>query len=57
MAEHVAHLVSRLEVGTDGKTAHEICQGKRATVMAIDFGEKLLRKVRQKKRLEKLNPR
>ena len=44
-----AFFISRLEVGTDGKTAHEICRGKRATVMAIEFGEK--------NRLEKLNPR
>ena len=30
---------------------------KRATVIAIEFGEKLLWKVRQKNRLDKLNPR
>ena len=49
MAEHAAYLVSRLEVGTDGKTAHKECRGKRAKVMAIEFGEK--------NRLQKLNPR
>ena len=44
MAEYAAYLINRLEVGKDGKTAYE-------------FGEKLLWKVRQKNRLEKLNPR
>ena len=57
MAEYAAYLINRLEVGKDGKTAYERCRGKRATVMAIEFGEKLLWKVRQKNRLEKLNPR
>ena len=57
MAEYAAYLINRLEVGKDGKTAYERCCGKRATVLAIEFGEKLLWKVRQKNRLEKLNPR
>ena len=57
MAEYAAYLINRLEVGKDGKTAYERCRGKRATVLAIEFGEKLLWKVRQKNRLEKLNPR
>ena len=34
------------------KTAYERCRGKRSTVMAIEFGEKLLWKVRQKNKLE-----
>ena len=54
MAEYAAYLINRLEVGKDGKTAYERCRGKRATVLAIEFGEKLLWKVRQKNRLEKL---
>ena len=57
MAEYAAYLMNRLEVGKDGKTAYERCRGKRATVMAIEFGEKLLWKVRQKSKMEKLNPR
>ena len=56
MAEYVVYFISRPEVSMYGKTAREICRGKRATVMAIEFGEKLLWKVRQKT-LEKLNPR
>ena len=57
MAEYAAYLINRLEVGKDGKTAYERCRGKRSTVMAIEFGEKILWKVRQKNKLEKLNPR
>ena len=57
MAEYVACFISQLEVCTNGKTAHEICRRKRVMVMAIEFREKLLRKVRQKNTLEKLNPR
>ena len=52
MAEYAAYLINRLEVGKDGKTAYERCRGKGAIVMAIEFGEKLLWKVRQKNRLE-----
>ena len=57
MAEYAAYLINRLEVGKDGKTAYERCSGKQSTVMAIEFGEKLLWKARQKNKLEKLNPR
>ena len=57
LAEYAAYLIKRLEVGKDGKTAYERCRGKRATVLAIEFGEKLLWKVRHKNSLEKLNPR
>ena len=39
--ENAVYLTNRLEVGKDGKTAHEKCRGKRATVMAIEIGEKL----------------
>ena len=57
MAEYASYLLNRLEVGKDGKTAYERCRGKRASVMAVEFGEKLLWKIRQKGKLEKLNPR
>ena len=57
MAEYAAYLLNRLEIGKDGKTSYERVRGKRATVMAIEFGEKLLWKVRQRNKLEKLNPR
>ena len=57
MAEYAAYLLNRMEVGKDGKTAYERCRGKRATILAIEFGEKLLWKVRMKNKLEKINPR
>ena len=57
MAEYAAYLVNRLEVGKDGRTAYERCRGKKATVMAVEFGERLLWKVRPKNKMEKLNVR
>ena len=57
MAEYAAYLINRREVGKDGKTAYERCRGKRASVLAVEFGEKLLWKVRPKHKLEKLNAR
>ena len=57
MTEYAAYLINRMEVGKDGKTAYERCRGKRATVLAVEFGEKLLWRVRQKSKLEKLNAR
>ena len=55
MAEYAAYLVNRLEVGKDGKTAYERSRGKRAKVLGVEFGEKLLWKTRPKDKLEKLN--
>ena len=57
LAEYAAHLVNRLEVGKDGKTAYERSRGKRATVMAVEFGERLLWRVRRAGKQEKMNPR
>ena len=44
-AEYAAFLINRLEIGKDGKTAYERCRGKRAAVLAVEFGEKLLYKI------------
>jgi hypothetical protein len=57
MAEYAAYLTNRLEIGKDGKTAYERNKGKRGTVLAIEFGEKLLWKTRPKAKMEKLNVR
>ena len=43
MAEYTTHLANRLSVGKDGKTPYERNKGKKATVMGIQFGEKLHR--------------
>ena len=42
MAEYAGYLVNRLEVGKDGKTAYERSRGKKAKVIGVEFGEKLL---------------
>ena len=55
--EYAAYLMNRLEVGKDGKTAYERVRGKKATVLGIEFGEKLLYKVKPQSKLEKINPR
>ena len=57
LPEYAAYLMNRLEVGKDGKTAYERVRGKKATVLGIEFGEKLLYKVKIKNKLEKINAR
>jgi hypothetical protein len=42
LAEYAAYLVNRLELGKDGKTAIERSRGKSASVLGIEFGEKLM---------------
>ena len=44
--EYAAYLLNRLEVGKDGRTAYERVKGKKATVLGVEFGEKLLCKVK-----------
>jgi len=57
MAEYAGYLMNRLEVGKDGKTAYERTKGKKATVLGIEFGEKLMWMKRTKEKMEKINPR
>ena len=57
MPEYAAYLMNRKEVGKDGKTAYERCKGKKATVLGIEFGEKLLYKVKAQTKQEKINSR
>ena len=53
MAEYAGYPVNRLEVGKDGKTAHECVKGKSATVLGLEFGEKLMRKRKPKLKMDK----
>ena len=46
--EYAAYVLNRLEVGKDGKTSFERARGKKATVVGLEFGEKVL--WRRKKR-------
>ena len=39
MAEYAGFLLTRFEVGKDGKTACERIKGKAARVQGMDFGE------------------
>ena len=42
IAEHAAFLLSRFEVGRDGKTAYERVKGKAAKVQGMSFAEGVL---------------
>ena len=54
MPEYAAYLLNRREQGKDGKTSYERCKGKKATVLGIEFGEKLLYKIRPKDKDQKI---
>jgi hypothetical protein len=41
LVEHSADLISKYQVGEDGKTAYERWKGKRFTMEEIEFGEKI----------------
>jgi hypothetical protein len=57
LAEYAAYLVNRLEVGKDGKTPWERSRGKSASVMGVEFGEKVMFKKKAKDKNEKINAR
>ena len=57
MPEYAAYLLNRLEVGKDGKTPYERCKGKKAQVLGVQFGEKVLYKVKADAKMRKLRPR
>ena len=42
MCDYAGLLMNRMEVSTDGKTAYERVKGKRAEVVGLEFGEKVL---------------
>ena len=55
--EFGAYLYNRLVVGKDGKTAMERAKGKKATVIGLEFGEKLLWKLPSKDKMCKFQQR
>ena len=56
LCEYCTHLLNRLEVSKDGKTAYERCKGKKAKVLGFEFGETVLWKKRPPAtRLQKMN--
>ena len=44
--EYSAYLLNILKKGLDGKVAYERMKGKKPTVLGIEFGEKVLFKIR-----------
>ena len=57
MPEYAAYLLNRLQQGEDGKVAYERVRGKKPTVLGLEFGEKVLYKVRMRNKFEKIRPR
>ena len=57
LPEYVVFLLNRLKVGEDGKTAYERVRGKKTSVVGLEFGEKVLFKLKRGNKLEKLNAR
>ena len=57
LTEYCSYLWNRLHVGDDGLTAYEKVKGKKASVLAVEFGEKMLYKIKNKNKLEKINAR
>ena len=55
--EYVAYLFDRLTQGEDGKVPYERIRGKKPTILGLEFGEKLLYKVKKGSKLEKINER
>ena len=55
MTEYASYLMNRLEVGKDGKTAYERTKGKAATVLGIEFGEKLVLRKKAGQKMNKIN--
>ena len=46
LVEYASHILNRLEVGHDGKTAYERLKGKSAKVLGVEFGETVMWKRR-----------
>ena len=58
LCEYAGYAMNRLEVSADGKTAYERNKGKKADVLGIEFGEKVLWKYATKGlKLQKVNAR
>ena len=55
MADYAGYLLNRLEVGKDGKTAYERTKVEAATVLGVEFGEKLLWKRKTAQKMNRVN--
>lgn len=57
LCDCVGFMMKRMEVAPDGKTPYERVKGKRAEVIGLEFGEKVMWKYHPGKRMEKINAR
>ena len=57
LCDYVSYLMNRMEVARDGKTPYERVKGKKAEVMGLEFGEKVMWKHLAGKVMEKINAR
>jgi hypothetical protein len=57
LCEFAGYMMNRMEVASDGKTPYERIKGKKAEVLGLEFGEKVLWKYHVGKKMEKLNAR
>ena len=57
LCKHAGYMMNRVEVPVVGKTAHERCKGKKAEVLGLEFGEKVLSKSPAGATMEKINAR
>ena len=57
LCEFAGYMMNRMEVASDGKTPYERIKGKKAAVLGLEFGEKILWKHRVGEKMEKLNAR
>jgi hypothetical protein len=55
--EYAAYMLNRFHVGDDGKVAYERIKGKKPSVLGIEFGEKVLYKVKAGQKMGKLEDR
>ncbi len=55
LVEYASYLLNRMELGHDGKTAYERNKGKSATVLGVEFGEKLVWKKKSGQKMNKIN--
>ena len=55
--EYAAYMLNRFHVGSDGKVPYERLKGKKPTVLGVEFGEKVLYKIKGGQKLQKLEPR
>ena len=55
--EYVCYLLNRLHEGSDGKTPYERSRGKRASILGLEFGERVLFKIPPKQKMAKIEAR